>query len=145
VYAPLTSDAYRRGDDPTLAAVLSWSAGPAVADDFAAAVARGDSAGAEQLLRTAQGKTANRYRSLEAEINALGYRLLGSGDVSPAVTVLRINTLVYPNSANAFDSLGEVLLAAGQREAGIASYRRALQIDPTFPPSRQALQRLGSE
>ena len=61
------------------------------------------------------------------------------------MTVLRINTLVYPNSANAFDSLGEVLLAAGQREAGIASYRHALEIDPTFPPSRQALQRLGVE
>jgi hypothetical protein len=145
VFAPLTSDAYRRGEDPALAAVLSWAAGPAVADEFAAAVARGDSAGAEQLLRAAQGKTANRYRSLEAEINALGYRLLASGEVSQAVTVLRINTLVYPNSANAFDSLGEVLLAAGQREAGIASYRHALQIDPTFPPSRQALQRLGVE
>jgi len=145
VFTPLTADAYRRGEDPAMAAVLAWTAGPEVADAFASAVARGDSAGAEQLLRSAQGATANRYRSLEAEINALGYRLLGAGSVTQAVTVLRINTRVYPNSANAFDSLGEVLLAAGQREAGIASYRHALEIDPAFPPSRQALQRLGVE
>lgn len=142
-YAPLTSEAYRRGEDPALAAVMSWTAGPAVADAVAAAVARGDSAGAEELLRGAQGNSVNRFRSLEAEINALGYQLLGRGSTAQAVTVFRINTAVYPHSANAFDSLGEALLAAGQREAGIAAYRRALAISPGFPPSQQALQRLG--
>ena len=54
-----------------MAAIMAWKPGASVADTVAAAVARGDSAGAEQALRTAQGTTANRYRSLEAEINAL--------------------------------------------------------------------------
>ena len=123
-YAPLTSEAYRRGEDPALAAALSWKAGPAVADSVAALVAAGDSAGAERLLRSAQQQPVNRYRSLEAEINALGYRLLGGGAAAQAVTVFRINTQVYPQSANAFDSLGEALLATGQRDAGIAAYRQ---------------------
>ena len=144
-YSPLTSEAYRNGQDPALAAALSWRAGPAVADSVAALVTAGDSAGAERVLRSAQELPVNRYRSLEAEINALGYQLLGRGSTSQAVTVFRINTAVYPHSANAFDSLGEALLAAGQRDAGIAAYRRALTISPGFPPSQQALQRLGVE
>jgi Peptidase family S41 len=142
-YAPLTSEMYRRGDDPAVAAALSWKAGPAVADSVAALVTTGDSAAAERLLRSVQQQPVNRYRSLEAEINALGYRLLGSGAAAQAVTVFRINTQVYPHSANAFDSLGEALVTTGQRDAGIAAYRQALRIDPTFPPSQQALQRLG--
>ncbi|HQR18055.1 MAG TPA: S41 family peptidase [Gemmatimonadales bacterium] len=142
-YAPLTSEAYRSGQDPAMAATLSWKAGPAVAESVAALVAVGDSAGAERLLRSVQQQPINRYRSLEAEINALGYRLLGGGSAAQAVTVFRINTLVYPHSANAFDSLGEALLTSGQRDAGIAAYRQALRIEPGFPPSQQALQRLG--
>ena len=144
-YAPLTSEAYGRGEDPALAAALAWTGGPAVAEEVSLRVAAGDSAGAEQLLRSAQARPVNRYRSLEAEINALGYRLLGSGSAVQAVTVFRINTQVYPHSANAFDSLGEALLTSGQREAGIAAYRQALRIEPGFPPSQQALLRLGVE
>jgi hypothetical protein len=144
-YTPLTSEAYRNGQDPAMTAALSWKAGPAVADSVAALVTAGDSAGAERLLRSAQQQPVNHYRSFEAEINALGYRLLGGGSSAQAVTVFRINTQVYPHSANAFDSLGEALLTTGQREAGIAAYRQALRIEPGFPPSRQALQRLGEQ
>jgi cytochrome c-type biogenesis protein CcmH/NrfG len=50
---------------------------------------------------------------------------------------------VYPRSANTYDSLGEALLAAGRREEAIAAYRQAIAIDPEFPPSVQALRRLG--
>jgi hypothetical protein len=34
-------------------------------------------------------------------------------------------------------------MVAGRRAGGIAAYRRALQIDPEFASSRQALERLG--
>ena len=116
-----------------------------MADSVAALVTAGDSAGAERVLRSAQELPVNRYRSLEAEINALGYQSPGRGSTSQAATDSRINPADSPHSANAFDSLGEALLAAGQRDAGIAAYRRALTISPGFPPSQQALQRLGVE
>jgi Tfp pilus assembly protein PilF len=54
-----------------------------------------------------------------------------------------LNTILYPRSANTFDSLGEALLAAGRRDEAIATYRHALVVEPGFPPSVQALQRLG--
>jgi Flp pilus assembly protein TadD len=85
----------------------------------------------------------NRFRSPEPTINALGYRLLRERQVAHAVTVFELNTVVFPESSNVWDSYGEVLLEAGRRDAAIASYRRAVAIDRTNGSSLQALQRLG--
>jgi hypothetical protein len=144
LYAPLTADQYRRGVDPALAAVVSAGTTPAVTDEVERLVAAGDTGGAERTLRAAQDAVVNRYRTLEADVNALGYRLLGAGSTERAIAVFRVNTRVYPRSANTYDSLGEALLLAGRREQAIAAYRRALEIDPEFPPSAQALRRLGA-
>jgi tetratricopeptide (TPR) repeat protein len=54
-----------------------------------------------------------------------------------------MNTIVFPNSPNVWDSYGEALAAAGQREAAIASYRKAVTLDPRYASSLEALQRLG--
>lgn len=143
LYTPLTSTAYRRGEDPALAAILAATTPPPVAQQVEQAIAAGDTAGAERTLRTAQDAVLNRYRSFEAEINALGYRLLGTGAVDRAIAVFAINTRVYPRSANTYDSLGEALVVAGRREEGIAAYRHALAIDPEFRSSVEALRRLG--
>jgi len=144
IYTPLTSTDYRRGIDPAWTAILTPDTAPPVAESVDRLVAAGDPAGAERALRAAQDAVVNRFRSLEAEINALGYRLLGEGKTGPAVDVLLVNTRVYARSANAFDSLGEALLAAGKREEAIAAYRQAVAIDPGFRPSIAALQRLGA-
>jgi cytochrome c-type biogenesis protein CcmH/NrfG len=88
---------------------------------------------------------ANRFRSPEADVNALGYRLLNAQRVREAIAVFRLNTREFPRSANVWDSLGEALIVAGQREAGVAAYRRALEIDPQFRSSQDALRRLGLE
>lgn len=143
VYAPLSAADYRNGVDPAMAAILSPDSGPPIVDAVAQAIAAGDTAGAERALRDAQGAVKNRFRSLERDINALGYRLLGSGSVDQAVAVFELNTRAYPHSANTFDSLGEALLAAGRRDEAVAAYRHAIVVEPGFPPSVQALQRLG--
>jgi hypothetical protein len=142
IYTPLTAEQYRQGVDPALAAILTADSAPSVTELMDRAIAAGDTAKAEQALRAAQGAVANRYRSLEAEVNGLGYRLLGTGAMDRAIAVFRVNTRVYPRSANTFDSLGEALLSAGRRDEAIASYRHAVDIEPGFPPSVQALQRL---
>jgi hypothetical protein len=143
IYTPLTSVDYRGGQDPALAAILVSAGAVSVADAVERAVAAGDTTGAEQALRAAQSAVQNRFRSLEGDVNALGYRLLGAGAIDRAIAVLAVNTRVYPRSANTFDSLGEARVAAGRREEAIAAYRHALEIDPGFRSSIEALQRLG--
>jgi hypothetical protein len=144
IYAPLDSRSYRQGIDPAMTAILAPDSSANVADRIERALAAGDSAGAERTLSAARDAVANRYRSFEREMNALGYRLLGAGQSERALQVFRLNTRAYPRSANTFDSLGEALLAAGRRDDAIAAYRRALQAEPGFPSSQQALARLGA-
>lgn len=145
LYAPPDSRSYRRGEDPALAAVLAPNPSAAVSHLVGDAIAAADTARAEQTLLAARDRPANRFVSFEGEINRIGYELLASGKATQAIQVFRLNTRAYPRSANTFDSLGEALLAQGWRDAAVAAYRAALAVSPGFPPSAEALRRLGVE
>jgi CubicO group peptidase (beta-lactamase class C family) len=62
----------------------------------------------------------------EAAVNALGYRLLRNNMREEAVQVFQLNTELYPDSANAEDSLAEAHENAGHLEAALAHYRLAI-------------------
>lgn len=143
IYAPLTSADFQANVDPAMRAIAARVSGKPLGAAVEEAVLRGDTLAAERLVAEARSAVANRFRSPEAEVNTLGYRLANGGNVPAALAVFRINTRVFPHSANAWDSFGETLLAAGRRDEGIAAYRQALEIDKDFPSSRQALERLG--
>ena len=59
-----------------------------------------------------------------------------------AIEMFRLNTDLYPRSANAFDSLGEALANAGRRDEAIKAYEKALPIDPGFASSKDGLRKL---
>jgi tetratricopeptide (TPR) repeat protein len=143
IYTPLDSRSYRNGSDPAMAAVLAPDSSASVLDRIERAIAAGDSATAERALAAARDKTANRFRSFERDVNLLGYKLVGEGQTMQAIQVFRLNTRAFPHSANTYDSLAETLLTAGYRDAAVATYHRALEVEPGFPPSAQALARLG--
>jgi len=66
----------------------------------------------------------------EWSINGLGYELMNSERCEDAVTVLALNTEVYPESANAYDSLGEAYMKCGDDLNAIKFYRRSLELNP---------------
>lgn len=66
----------------------------------------------------------------EGSLNALGYDLLGDEKTADAIAVFRLNTEQFPASANAWDSLAEGVLAAGDRERAIEYYEKSLELDP---------------
>ena len=76
-------------------------------------------------------------------MNAAGYRLLRDGEHDAAVALFEMNSRRFPDSANAWDSLGEACLTAGDRERAIAHYRRSLELDPGNENAREVLDRLG--
>jgi len=82
------------------------------------------------------------YYVNEGAVNSLGYRLLGVGQVERAIEVFLINTEQFPSSANVWDSLGDGYRAKGDTARAIASYQKALEIDPNFAASRQNLAEL---
>jgi len=84
----------------------------------------------------------NIYQSIEAEINAFGYRLIGLQKISEAIEMFKLNVELYPESANVYDSLGDAYENLGNKEEAIKNYEKALKIDPTYPSSVEALRRL---
>jgi len=62
-------------------------------------------------------------------INGIGYEyLMNFKKPKVAEAVFRANTLLYPESANAFDSYGEVLVANGKRKEAAKNYQKAVDI-----------------
>ena len=142
LFTPMTSSEYRSNVDPAMRAILGRGTQPSLSQRIESAVTGGDTTGALRILREAVSDKTNRFRSPEADVNSLGYRLLPTNRAT-AVRILRLNTLAFPRSANAWDSYAESLLEDGQRDAAIAAYRRAVEITPGFPSSTEALRRLG--
>ena len=67
---------------------------------------------------------------------------MNAGKMAEAMALFRLNTSVYPSSANTWDSLGEALASAGLPKEAIAAYQKALAMNPGMESSREALARL---
>lgn len=79
------------------------------------------------------------------DLNGWGYALLEQRRLDDALRVFAENVRYYPENAYAYDSLGEAQLAAGQREQGIQSYRRSLELDPENTNAAEVLTRIEAE
>lgn len=79
-------------------------------------------------------KSDNGWRLLqslsETQINSIGYSFLQKGELSNAVKTFEICSNKFPQSANAWDSLGDGYKSSGQKEKAIDSYKRALSLNP---------------
>jgi imidazolonepropionase-like amidohydrolase len=84
------------------------------------------------------------YEVREPEMNMLGYELLQKKKVKEAVAVFRLAAEAFPQSANAHDSLGEALLADGDRAGATAEYRRTLELDPGSESAKRQLEKLSA-
>lgn len=64
----------------------------------------------------------------ENSVNELAYSCMGNHKMAEAYKLFIRNTQMYPNSANAFDSLGDYYVAAGDKQKAIEAFTRALSI-----------------
>ncbi len=92
-------------------------------------------------LKTAAPAT---YRFAEDELNALGYRLIRAKKFKEAARILQLNVEAYPQSSNAYDSLGEAYADDGNKRLAIANYQKSLQLKPTNKNGAVMLQKLNA-
>jgi tetratricopeptide (TPR) repeat protein len=88
---------------------------------------------------------ANQLRGVvhqDGELNAMGYVLLGQKKMKEAIKVLQINTQLFPNVVNCYDSLAEAYLQDNQKENALAYYEYALKLDPTNKDVQKAVESL---
>ena len=78
-------------------------------------------------------------------LNMTGYACLQEGLTREAEDFFRINANLFPEDANCWDSLGEVLVTCDKKDEAITCFRKALEIDPNFGPSKRWLVELGAE
>ena len=81
----------------------------------------------------------------ESLLNTLGYRFLALNRPADAVALFERNTREFPESSNAYDSLGDGLVALGNKEAAITSYTRSYELDPSNEHARREAERLAAE
>ena len=80
----------------------------------------------------------------EREMNGLGYRFLQEGKTKEAVTLFKINTIAFPNSANTYDSLGEAYLKDGQTDLAIENYKKSLELNPNNENAKDVLNKINA-
>ena len=66
----------------------------------------------------------------ENAINRLGYAFLQNKDVSSAVVLFKLNTRAHPDSANAWDSLGDGYEGMNDIEDARVAYARSVALNP---------------
>jgi tetratricopeptide (TPR) repeat protein len=86
-----------------------------------------------------------RYGSLESEINDLGYRLLADRSVEDAIAIFQVNVDEFPDSWNAYDSLGEAWEKRGDLETALDHFRKSVAINPASPSGLAAIERLENQ
>jgi pimeloyl-ACP methyl ester carboxylesterase len=82
------------------------------------------------------------YRHSESDLNEWGYALLQPAENENAMAVFQLNVRLYPRSGNVYDSLADCYEKMGNRELAIATYRRALEVDPKKKHSQDRLKAL---
>jgi tetratricopeptide (TPR) repeat protein len=150
VAAEISSADYRENRDPAMEEIVNYKSPATSYAEFR-----------QELRRQAQSPNAQdisvfvkKYREFKSDarhkfigeteslLNDFGYLLMNRKRIEDAVTVFKLNTEYYPNSANAYDSLGEAYAAAGKKDEAIAAYEKALTFDPNLQSSRDALKKL---
>ena len=75
----------------------------------------------------------------EEGINSFGYQLLKSKKIDEAFLVFTLNTKIYPDGFNAFDSLGECLFQLDKKSDGIKAYKQSLALNPKNENARKII------
>jgi len=88
--------------------------------------------------------TAN-YDFSESDLNQYAYILLRANRLNEAIKVFKLNTEIYPNSFNVYDSLADGYEKVGDITLAIESCQKALQIDPSNEPEKNRIRTLAKK
>ena len=133
VAVDMSFEEYRTNRDPVLETALNFSGNDLVLDPMGYLKELFMANKLDVLEQEAKRMVSDpKYRFLDfnSKFNQAGYDLLNGNQIEPAIYVFTLNTKLYPDSANAWDSLGEACLKANQKDKAIEYYNKAIALDP---------------
>jgi predicted alpha/beta superfamily hydrolase len=75
-------------------------------------------------------------------INSCGYKELNAGDINGAIDFFKENVRNFPNSYNAYDSMGEAYFKNGQKQLAIDNYEKSIELNPGNESGRAMLKKI---
>lgn len=82
------------------------------------------------------------FNGLENSINTIGYNYISSEDLTSAIKILKLNTELFPNSANAHDSLGEAYFKNTQLDLAMQHYQKSYELDPENDNAKKMIEQI---
>jgi len=141
VAVEMSFEEYRTNQDPVLKAALDFGDGDFVTDPMQYMTNLYHAGDNEKLITEVSKMVKDpRYKffNFEAELNSVGYAQIGRGDHQTAIAIFSFVTQLFPDSANAWDSLAEGYLEAGDKEKAKEYYEKAYKMDPDGPTGKNA-------
>ena len=124
---------YSANEDPALKAALNFSADNFIIDPMGYLTQLFMDEKYEFLTTEAQRLVQDpsyKFFDFETEFNKAGYQMLGSGQFEGALYVFEMNTKLFPESANAWDSLAEGYWKSGDLVKAKEYYNKAISLNP---------------
>jgi CubicO group peptidase (beta-lactamase class C family) len=112
-----------------------------IANEFARTLTKHNVNEAWVRLNSIKADTAHFYID-EREMNMNGIGMFFNDYKAQGLEVLRLNTVLFPNSANVYDSLAMVLASSGDKRNAILMYKKALELNPKSTSAADALKKL---
>lgn len=81
----------------------------------------------------------------EDELNNWAYRMMANGQQKEALEIFRLNVHLFPESWNAYDSYGEILLKMGDKIKAVEMYRRSIALNPDNENGKKVLSEIISK
>jgi dienelactone hydrolase len=75
----------------------------------------------------------------EATMNLWACDLMSQNHLPEATELFKLNVQMYPDSWNAYDSLGEAYMNAGQKQLAIDNYKKSLELNPANDNAKEKL------
>lgn len=78
----------------------------------------------------------------ENELNQLGYDLIQKNQIENAISIFKLLVSEFPNSSNAFDSMGESYYLNNQFELSKKNYQKSLELNPENTNAEEMINRI---
>jgi tetratricopeptide (TPR) repeat protein len=89
---------------------------------------------------TASPQSNNKFR--ERLLNSMGYDLIQNGRVKDAIAIFALNCEAFPQSSNAFDSLGEAYLLDKNYAKSLENYKKSVELDGKNTHAKDATRKI---
>ncbi len=96
------------------------------------------------LLKETKANFPDNVKVSENEINSLGYAYVNNKNLPAAIELFKLNTELYPEAFNTFDSLGEAYLLTGENELALVNYKRSVELNDKNENAKKVIERLQS-